>query len=263
MKSIVATFWAESLKVKKSKVLWLTMVFFAFVAFMMGFIVLLQQHPEIAQKLGLIGVKANMLRFGEPSWQNYMVLLTQGLAGVGLVGFGFITSWVFGREYTDRTLKDLLALPVSRSSIVVSKLLVVFIWAVILSAIFFAFALFFGRVAGLNGLSTEVFTSFLYKFTMVSLFSILLCTPIAFFASYSEGFLLPVGIIIVIMMMANFSGLLGIAPYFPWSIPELFCVPAGTEVHIQPISYIILLSTSLVGIAGTIAWWRFADQNSK
>jgi ABC-2 type transport system permease protein len=37
-------------------------------------------------------------------------MLAQGIAIGGLFVFGFIMSWIFGREYTDRTMKDLLAL---------------------------------------------------------------------------------------------------------------------------------------------------------
>jgi ABC-type transport system involved in multi-copper enzyme maturation permease subunit len=44
-----------------------------------------------------------------------------------VIGFAFVTSWVFGREYSDRTVKDLLALPAPRSSIVLSKFIVVVI----------------------------------------------------------------------------------------------------------------------------------------
>lgn len=260
MKSILVTFWAESLKVRKSKVWWLTMLFFAFIAFMMGLIIFLQQHPELSQKLGLIGVKASMLRFGQPSWENYLVLLSQGMAGIGLVGFGFITSWVFGREYTDHTIKDILALPASRSSFVVSKLLVILIWGILLSAIFMASGLLFGRIAGLSGWSNQLFTSFFFKFTMVSLLSLLLSTPIAFFACSSNGFLLPVGIVILTMMMANFTGLLGVGPYFPWAIPGMFCGPSGAQTRITAVSYLILFGTSALGFAGTILWWRYADQ---
>lgn len=263
MKTLSVALWAETLKVRKSKVLWISMIFFAFVATMMGLIVFLQQHPELTQKLGLIGMKANMVGMGEANWTNYMMLLTQGLAGIGLIGFGFITSWVFGREYAEHTLKDLLALPVNRSSFVIAKMIVIAVWSIILSFIFLTSALFLGRIAGLTGWSSALFFSLLYQFAMITLFSILLCTPVAFFASYSCGFLLPVGIVILTMMMANFSGLLGLTAYFPWAISGLFCVPPGTEINIQPISYIIILTTSLIGLAGTLAWWSYADQHAR
>jgi ABC-type transport system involved in multi-copper enzyme maturation permease subunit len=261
MRSIGVTFWAESLKVRKSKVFWLSIVFFMFVSFMMGLIMFVQIHPEISQKLGMIGTKASMLRFGEPDWENYLTLITQGIAAVGLIGYGFVTCWVFGSEYSDHTIKDILALPVSRASIVLSKLIIAILWSIILTCIFFASALLFGYLAGIPGWSGEVLSQSLYKFTMVSLLSMLLCTPVAFFASYSGGFLLPIGIIILTMIMANFTGLVGLGPYFPWAIPGLFSAPPGTEdVHIYAASYIILFLTSILGLAGTIAWWRFADQ---
>ena len=260
MKSLQVAFWAESLKVRKSKVFWISIGFFVFVAFMMGLIMFIQKHPEVSQKLGMIGTKASLLKFGEPNWQNYFTLLTQGIAGVGLVGYGFVTCWVYGSEYSDHTLKDILALPVSRTSIVVSKLLITVLWSILLTGVFLAFGLIAGYWAGLTDWSGEIFSEFLYRFTMVSLLSIVLCTPVAFFASYSGGFLLPLGIVILTMIMANFTGLVGLGPYFPWAIPGLFSVPGGTEgAEISMISYVILFSTSLLGLIGTIAWWRFAD----
>ncbi len=261
MKNLWVSFWAESLKVRKSKVFWLSLAFFVFVAFMMGLMMFVQKHPDLANKLGMIGTKASMMKMGEPDWANYLVLLIEVFAGIGLIGYGFITSWVFGREYTDHTLKDLLALPVPRSSIVYSKLLVVAIWSILLSCVFLASGIIIGHLAGVTGWSAAVFSHFLYTFTMVCLLSILLCTPVAFFASYSGGILLPVGIIILTLIMANFSGLLGLGPYFPWAIPGLFGTASGQEgMQLNVVSYLILFITSLAGLAGTLAWWRFADQ---
>jgi ABC-type transport system involved in multi-copper enzyme maturation permease subunit len=261
MKSIGVTLWAESLKVRKSKVFWLSMIFFVFISFMMGLIIFIQEHPEMSQKLGLIGTKASLLRFGEPNWKNFLALLLQGIGAIGLIGFGFITSWVFGREYSENTLKDIIALPVSRSSIVISKLLVVVIWSILLASIFVIFSIIFGYMSGISGWSVEIFSEFLYKYTIATLLTILLCTTTSFFASFSGGVLLPIGIVILTMMMANFTGLIGLGPYFPWAIPELVCSPPGTEnIHVNIASYIIIFSTSILGLLGTLAWWRFADQ---
>ena len=230
-------------------------------AFMMGLMMFIQKHPELIKKLGLIGTKASMLNLGESDWQNYFGLLIEILAGVGLIGFGFVTAWVFGREYSDRTLKDILALPVSRSSIVISKLIVIVVWSLLLSAVFLVSSILFGRMAGLSQWSSDFFADFLFTYTIVTLLSILLCTPVAFFTCYSGGLLLPIGIIILTMIMANFSGLVGLGPYFPWSIPGLFGVSSvsGGD-HLNLTSYFILFLTSLAGLFGTLAWWRYADQ---
>jgi ABC-2 type transport system permease protein len=261
MKSIRVTLWAESLKVVKSKVFWLSIVFFMFVSGMMGLVMFIQKHPEIAEKLGMIGTKATMLRFGEPSWKNFFTLLLEGIAAIGLIGFGFITSWVFGREYTEKTLKDLLALPVPRWSIVISKLIVVVFWSILLVCVFLTFSVLLGFLSGISGWSGEIFLQFLQTIFLVAILTILLCTTTSFFASLSGGILLPIGIIILTMILANFSGLVGLGPYFPWAIPGMLTVPQGAEsVQISIVSYIILFTTSVAGLIGTLAWWRFSDQ---
>jgi len=259
MKSILATLWAESLKVRKSKILWLTILAFLFIPMMMGLLMFVAKNPELSSKLGLIGTKASM--FGKADWSAYFGLLAQSIAGIGLMGFGFVTSWVFGREYSDRTVKDILALPVSRSFIVLSKFIVVFIWCVLLSFIFFAFGLIIGGIVNLSGWSSEIAFQSAYKYTITSLFTILLCTPVAFFASYGRGYLPPMGFVIITLITANFIGLIGLGPYFPWAIPGLYSVGAGTEgMQLGIVSYIILFFTSVLGLTATFAWWRFADQ---
>jgi len=228
---------------------------------MMGLMFFIQKHPEIAAKLGMIGNKANMMRIGKGDWATYLGFLTQGIAGIGLIGFGFVTSWVFGREYTDHTAKDILALPVSRTVIVLAKFTVVAIWSVLLIFVFLASSFAFGIIIGISDWSAVTIINYTYTYSMTSLLTLLLCTPAAFLASYSRGYLLPMGFVILTLLMANFTGLVGFGPYFPWAIPGLFCAPAKTEgFQLVLSSYIILALTSVLGFAGTIARWRYADQ---
>jgi ABC-2 type transport system permease protein len=261
MRSLMAPLWTEYIKIRRSRILWITILIFLFIPFMMGLLMFVQKYPEISGKLGLIGTKASMLKFGKADWPTYMGLLTQGIAGIGLMGFGFVTSWVFGREFSDHTVKDILALPVPRSFMVLSKFVVIVIWSALLSFIFFVFAIIIGKIIQLSGWSGEMVFHSAYSFTITSVLTLSLCTPVAFFASFSRGYLLPIGFLILTLIIANFTGLVGIGPYFPWSIPGLYSAPAGTEdIHLGIISYIILFLTSVSGFAGTIAWWRFADQ---
>lgn len=262
MKDIFSSIWAEGLKVRKSKILWMSILFFLFMPFMVGVLIFVVKNPEFASKLGMVGTKAAMLRFGNPDWTTYFGLLNQMIAGVGLVGFGIVTSWTFGREYSDRTLKDLLSLPVSRSFIVLSKFIVIVIWCVSLSFILFAFGLLVGDMIQLSGWSSEIAFHSAYIFFMTSFLTILLCTPTAFFASYGRGFLPPIGFIILTLIIAQFVGLVNLAPYFPWAIPMLFIEATGAEsVQLGVVSYIILFLTSVLGLIVTLAWWLYADQS--
>ena len=240
---------------------WATILFMMFVSSMMGLLMFVQKYPEISGKLGMIGDKAQLLRFGEPNWQNYFRLAIEGMAGVGLVASGFITSWIFGREFSDHTLKDILALPVSRESIVLSKFILVVFWFIILSIAYLVMSLAAGMVIGLEGMSHEIMTKNLYIYSVTSFLILFLCTPVAFFASYARGYIFPIGFVILTMILANFSGLVGLGPYFPWAIPGMFGNPSGTEgMQLGNASYIILVLTSLAGLAGTLALWKYSDQ---
>lgn len=261
MKRISATFIVECMKIHRSRMLWLTVLFFSFVPLMMALIFYIQMHPDIAGKLGIIGTKATIVRFGEADWTAYMGLLTQGIAAIGMIGFGFVTTWVFGREYADRTAKEILALPASRTFVVLSKFIVVALWCVLLIAVYYFSGIISGRISNIPGWSNEMNLQNASTLIITSLLTILLCPPVAFFACYGRGYLLPMSFIIITLLIANFTGLLGWGPYFPWAIPGLYGVPAETEgMQLSTVSYIILISTSLTGIVGTWSWWQYADQ---
>jgi ABC-type transport system involved in multi-copper enzyme maturation permease subunit len=261
MKFILATLWVESLKIRKSKVFWASILFFILVSSMMSFVMFVQKYPEISAKLGMIGDKASLLRFGEPNWKNYFRLLIEGMGGVGLIGTGFVTSWIFGREFSDHTVKDILALPVSRVYIVFSKFVMVILWSIILSFIYFTFGLLFGLLVDLPGLSYGIIFENGKVYWMTSFLLILLCTPVAFLASYTRGYIFPIGFVILTMILANFSGLVGLGPYFPWAVPGLYGTASGAAgMQLNSASYIILICTGLSGLLGTIAFWLYADQ---
>jgi len=261
MKSIGAALWVEILKTRKSKIFVATILFFIFVPFMMGLLMFVQLHPEISGKLGMIGNKATMLRLGEPNWQIFFTLLSQGFAGVGFVGIGFVASWVFGREFSEHTIKDILVLPISRSYIVISKFVVVVIWAIILSLVYFITSLLVGQLIDIPKWSNELVLLNFSIFFVTSLLTIILSTPVALLASYSRGYLLPIGFVILTLIMANLTGIVGLGPYFPWSIPGLYGTASALEsLQLKNVSYIILFSTGILGLFGTLAIWRFADQ---
>jgi len=261
MKSFGAALLVEVIKTWKSKIFWASFAFFILVSSMMGLIMFVQIYPEISEKLGMIGTKASLFRFGESNWQNYFSLLIQGFAGVGMVGIGFVTSWVFGREFSDKTVKDILVLPVSRDAIVLSKFVVIIFWSILLTVVFYISGILIGFLIGLPGWTGTVILQSIESYFGTAFLTIFLCTPVAFFASYSRGYIVPMAFVILTLILANFTGLVGLGPYFPWSIPGLFGVATGDEsMQLTQASPFILIFTSLLGLAGTLFWWRFADQ---
>ena len=261
MKGLGVSLWVEILKVRKSNMFLATILVFIFVPLMMGLLMFVQIHPEISGKLGMIGNKASMLRFGEPSWQNYFTLLTQGFAAIGVIGIGFVASWVFGREFSEHTIKDILVLPIPRSTIVISKFIIVVIWSVLLSIVYFSVSVLIGLLIHVPDWSNEVVLLNFSRYFVTALLTIVLSTPVAFLASYSRGYMLPMGFVILTLIAANFTGIVGLGPYFPWAIPGLYGTASGLEnLQLNTASFIILFSTGILGLVGTLAIWRFADQ---
>ncbi len=82
--------------------------------------------------------------------------------------------------------------------------------------------------------------------------------PFAFFASVGRGYLLPMGVAVLTLMLTNVVALAGWGEYFPWAVPGLY---AQARDSLAPISYWIVAATGLAGAIATYLWWKYADQN--
>lgn len=260
MNKIITSFRVESNKFFHSKVPLITMLALLMVPFIGGLFMFILKDPALAQKMGVISAKAQIA--GTSDWPSYLSLLAQAISIGGLLVFGFVTSWIFGREYSDRTIKDLLALPTSRNIIVLSKFIVVFLWCLLLSTFVFGLGLIVGNAVDMPGWSPEIVRQGFSIFFICTLLTILLSTPVALFASIGRGYLSPLGFIVFTLVLAQIFAATGYGQLFPWSIPALASGLAGTgSAVLEYISIIIVLLTSSVGLIGTCLWWRYADQN--
>jgi ABC-2 type transport system permease protein len=262
MNSLLSALWAESLKVRRSKIFVMTLIVFAFIAIMMGLLMYVAQHPEIAGRSATVSAKLPAI--GNADWTSFFTLLIQSVLALGPIGFGMVAAWVFGREYSDRVVKDLLALPVSRSTIVAAKFIVTMIWCIMLASILLAVGIMTGLLIHIPGWAAVNVSHEIVVFGTSALLTTLLCTPVAMLASMSRGYLLGIGFAVLTLIVTNFVaiGVPNMMPYFPWGIPALYSGIAGREA--LPVagaaSYCILAATGIAGFVGTLAWWRFADQ---
>lgn len=275
MKGLFAAFRTEIAKVRRSKIFWATILVFVFFTAMIGVFIYLAKHPELVGSSSLIAAKVSVMAIND--WGAYLGLLTQMIGMVGIIAFGFVASWVFGREYSDRTVKDLLALPVSRTKIVVAKFAIVFLWCLFLTALLLGFGLLVGALVGIKGwpnnsilglvglatMSNEAIANLFISYLLAALLNILLCTPIGLFAGLGRGYLAPLAFVLLMMILSQFVsiGLPSVAIYFPWSVPSILSAASRPGVPVlNAVSYAMVLLTSAIGLAGSIFWWQFADQ---
>lgn len=253
----VALLQVEFYKIRKSKVIWLTALAFTIAPLMAGVFMFVLKNPEFAESVHLVGAKAQIA--GEANWPSLLNLQAQIIAVGGIFVFGFVNSWVFGREFTDGTAIDLLVLPFSRSLIVVAKFLITFVTNFLLSFYIVVLTCFLGFIIGLPDWTFAAFQTGILLIFIVTILTIFLSTPVAFLASYSRGFLAPLGFVIVVLVFSQIIAALGFGHFFPWSIPALLSEVTMDETLINIGKLAIILVTSLIGFLGTVFWWRIAD----
>ncbi|MFS0722385.1 ABC transporter permease [Paenibacillus sp. 1P07SE] len=188
-------------------------------------------------------------------WEAYFADLLGSIASLLVVGFAFTSAWVFGVEYTNNTIKDILVKPVPKTFTVLAKFMAVILWNTGLAVFTFAVIAVAGSLIGVSGGSMFSILHIFWTFMGASLLIILVSTTSALIANLTRGYLAPIGVIFLIVIVSNVVVQLGFGPYFPWTIPVLLL----TGAELSMISMIILAVTGIAGFAGTVAWWRLAE----
>ena len=260
MTGFSAALWAEKLKARRSRAPWLTALAMSAAPLVGGLFMMILRDPEWARRSGLISTKAQ-ITVGVADWPTYFGMLSQAIAVAGLIVYGLIAIWLFGREYGDRTAKDLLALPVSRGAIVAAKLVVAATWSVVLVVEVYVIGLGVGFAVNLPGWSPALAADSAVQLAAIAGLTILLVIPLALVASAGRGYMAPVGVMFVLMALAQIFAVLGWGAYFPWSVPLFLSGAVGpSEQSVEPASYLLVALAGTVGVAGTLAWWQWADQ---
>ncbi|BCS81522.1 ABC transporter permease [Anaerocellum diazotrophicum] len=258
---LIATI-VELKKLKRSIFVWIVFMVYALVPIMGGVIMYLIENPNLIPESSILRIKTSTLSI-PVDWVSYLgTFLTQGTGLVGIIAFGFVASFVFGREYSDNTYRDLLSLPISRSVILNSKYIVYLLLCVMLAISDLILSFVVGLILKLPRWDYDIILSIVKKYFVVVSMVISLGTPISFFALRARGYLAPLGFLIMVLLLANFAPYLGFGQYFPWTIPAIYSGMAGEELkrELNILSYVCLLITSLGGYILTICWWNQGDQ---
>jgi ABC-2 type transport system permease protein len=250
--------WVETHKAIRSRMPLWTALGSLFMPLGIGFLMFVSKNPEISQRLGLISAKANLMAYAATDWPTYLGMFGQLIAAGGFVLFILIISWTFGREFADGTLKDMLAVPVQRSSILLAKFILVAIWSAFLTVIIFIAGLVMGAIIKLPGGSIVVLLQGSELVMITACLAIAVVLPFALFASLGRGYLLPVGLAVLTMMATNLVAIVGWGDFFPWAVPGLY---AQGKSALVPASYWIVFLTALAGMLATYVWWTRADQS--
>ncbi|MEU8250966.1 ABC transporter permease [Nonomuraea sp. NPDC048916] len=251
--------WAETLKVRRSRLPWITALAFTVAALVCGMFMFILADPARARAFGLLGGKAQ-LSGASADWPGYLALLAQAVAVGGLGIYGLIAIWLFGREFSDHTATDLLALPTSRAAIVAAKFTVAAIWALLLALLLAGLGLLIGASLALPGWSAPIAIEGAGRIVAAAALAALTTTPLALAASIGRGYLAAVGVLFALVFAAQVIAALGYGVVFPWSVPGLFAGIAGPDQDPPGLVGLVLVAaTGAAGAVTTAVWWNRAD----
>jgi ABC-2 type transport system permease protein len=255
-----AALWAETLKARRAHMPLLTLAGFSLAPLMSALFMKILIDPAWAARFGALTTKAQFSA-AHGDWPTYFGLLTQALAVGGFIIFSLMVIWLFGREYSDRTAKDLLALPTPRAAMVTAKLVLATCWCAILALWIYLLGLVLGALLGLPGWTTLGWLHATAVYAATATLTITLALPLAWAASAGRGYLPAIGVMILLFFFAQVLSVLGLGPWFPWAAPGLLSGAAGPAAQQLGVgTYLLAVVAVAGGITGVIAWWRTADQ---
>ena len=260
MKNLRSALWAETLKMRRSKVPFFIAAGFSVAPLIAGLFMIIMKDPEAAKNMGLISAKAQLLA-GSADWATFFNVIAQAVAVAGGILFAILTGWVFGREFSDRTAKELLAIPVSRSSMLIAKFVVLATSMLAMAIWVFLLGLIVGKLVDIPGYSIELVLSAFVNTIGTTLLTIALIPFVAFIASIGGGYMPAFGWAVFTVAISQVAVVMGWGDWMPWSVPALFSGAAGPRAEMLGThSYIIVLVASATGFLITFNWWLYADQ---
>ncbi len=183
----------------------------------------------------------------------YVVLL------IGVLLYGVITSYLFNREYVENTLKNVLTIPVSKISIIISKLALLLIWIITLTVVSWVLTLILGLIGSFVGLNTIILIKSFKEYIIGGSLLFLLSTPTIFvtlvFKDYVPAIVFTIAVTMVNVLISNskYSAL------YPWSAVLVVATNGFRPEYSSIYSYIFIAATSIIGFATTIIYFKNVD----
>ncbi|MFI7579038.1 ABC transporter permease [Kocuria sp. M1N1S27] len=259
---LAAAVHAEALKLRRSRMPWASAGAMVLAGAVGAFFMYVLQDVDRARSLGLLGTKAQ-LTGGSADWPGYFALTAQTVSVGGLIVFGTAVIWLFGREFSDRTATDLLALPTSRTAVVLAKLLLGLVWCVLLTVLLLLLVLVLGAALALPGWTGEAALRGAGAVLGTGLLTAGLAAPYGLAASVGRGYLPAVAVLFLTVLLAQVLAAVGHGAWFPWAVPALLAGTAGpVPADIGWAGPLSVLLVALASAAATALWWERADHSA-
>lgn len=156
------------------------------------------------------------------------LLLGQILTVVMVLAAGFVAAWLFGREWADKTIGSLFALPVSRTSIAWAKVAIVSAWVLACVTVAVGATTLAIGAADASHLDAAAWRALGLDWaagTMMGLLGI----PFGWVAVVTRGYLGALGGIIGVTAVSQILAGVGVGSWVPYVAPALWAGAGGGE----------------------------------
>jgi ABC-2 type transport system permease protein len=246
----------ELQKLRRTRIPWVLALIYGLAPLMLGLMMAVLRNPELGRRLGLLTTKAQ-LTIGVADWRTYLMLTGFLFAG-GLIVLSIEQAFLFGREYAEGTAKNMLTLPIPRSAFIAAKLTLSVVWFVAVATALFGEAVAIGFIIGLPGYRPELLAATALQAARLTAQVLLLSTVPAWITIATRGYLAPVGLSILLLLVGDLFSHTGWGPWVPWAIVFLQADAAGPEAPLPGVgSWFVLCVTAL---AGAVAAWASLDR---
>ncbi|MEH6819465.1 MAG: ABC transporter permease [Dietzia psychralcaliphila] len=186
-------------------------------------------------------------------WHGLLAGASQITAVAGILGFGIVLAWMFGREFADGTISGLFALPVSRGRIALAKLVVYIVWATAVSIALVLGVLAVGLVAGYGPPGDGTWAA-LGRLGALGALSSGIAIPVAWIATVTRSLLAAVGSTIALVVVAQVGALAGAGGWMPLAAPALWAMSEGEAVTAPQLAVAGIIAVASAAL--TCAAWR-------
>ncbi|MBX7433992.1 ABC transporter permease [Mycobacterium sp. Y57] len=201
--------------------------------------------PQVLAKLGPAA---------EHTWAGLLAGAAQITGAGGLLGFGVVLSWMFGREFVDGTITGLFALPVSRRSIAAAKLLVFLMWSVVVSAVIVVALVAGGLTLGLGFPPAAALAGLARQFVLGVLTAVV-ATPVAWAATVGRSLLVGIVCAIGLVIAAQVAVIAGAGGWFSVAAPALWAMSGGDGVSVAQLALLVPLLGAAASLT-LVSWAR-------
>ena len=246
----------EFLKLRRTKVLPVLSLLYMIGPAVLCLMMAALRDPVLGERLGLLTTKAE-LTIGAVDWSTYLTFVGFFFMG-GIVIIGIAQAYVFGREYLEGTAKNLLTLPTHRMQFILAKLMVSGVWFTTLAIVLAIESVLLGLAIDLGELDRDIFLQAWGRVSLITFQVICVSSIPAWIAIATRGYIAPLGLSVLFLLIADLFAHTLLGPWIPWSIIML---TTGAIFPGDPIpglsSQLVLLVTFVLGV---VAAWLTLDR---